>query len=158
MSSTTTPISKTALGKTILHALLVAVAYGLTFLVTYFGNIHWPAAFPTYLPGVILIAVIGIKNFVDKTIPNFPTSQQFVAIPQEVAEALHLITVVNADVLPAVDKVVPRTPTIGRVETEAAQVGREAQRVAQAAATAAAAQSPVPGSVVTPPANPNQPK
>jgi hypothetical protein len=127
MTPTTTPIHKTAFGKTFLHILLIAVAYGLTYLITYFGNIHWPNSMPLYLPGLILAAVVGLRNFVDKELPNFPTSTQLIAIPKEVAEALHLVTVANTDVLPVVDNLLPQNATTAKVETVAAQVGKEAQ-------------------------------
>jgi hypothetical protein len=127
----TVPIHKTAFGKTFLHILLIAVAYGLTYLITYFGNIHWPNSMPLYLPGLILAAVVGLRNFVDKELPNFPTSTALVAIPKEVAEALHLIDTVNTDVLPKVDEILPQNTTTAKLEADAATVAREAETVAK---------------------------
>jgi hypothetical protein len=146
------PVHKTAFGKTFLHILLIAVAYGLTYLITYFGNIHWPNSMPLYLPGLILAAVGGLRNFVDKELPNFPTSTQLVAIPKEVAEALHLVTVANTDVLPTVDKLLPQNPTTAKIEKDVAQVGKEAQAaltIADKAVATPAATLPTPGTVVS---------
>jgi hypothetical protein len=128
-TASTVPIHKTAFGKTFLHVLLVAAAYGLTYLITYFGNIRWPNSMPVYLPGFLLVTAVGLRNFVDKELPNFPTSTQLVAIPKEVAEALHLVTVANTDILPEVDNLLPKNQTTAQLETDAAKIGQEAQLV-----------------------------
>jgi hypothetical protein len=131
MTPTTTPIHKTAFGKTVLHTLLVVLAYALTYAVTYFGKIHWPNSMPVYLPGFLLVGVVGLRNFVDKELPNFPTSTQLVAIPKEVAVALHIIDVANTEVLPEVDKLLPANPTTSKLEADANKVATEAATVAK---------------------------
>lgn len=73
----------TAIGKSVQTFLWTFAAYGITILTAYLAGVQWSDQFVALgIPGIINWILYSAKVFIDKEVPNLPSSQPMMLVPK----------------------------------------------------------------------------